>query len=118
MKKALVVLASCAAFACSKHPTKEAPPPNDGKLHIDVTERGFKPDHVAVGAGKPVTIVFTRKTDNTCATDVSIPVGDGTKIDKELPLNQPVEVAVTFPRSGELTYACGMNMVKGVIQVQ
>ena len=33
-------------------------------------------------------------------------------------MNQPVEVAVTFPKAGELTYACGMDMIHGTISVQ
>ena len=69
-------------------------------------------------AGKPVTLVFTRKTDKTCAKEVIVHIDDKQTIEKELPLNQPVEVAVTFPSSGDLTYACGMDMVKGSIHVQ
>jgi hypothetical protein len=41
-----------------------------------------------------------------------------TNIERQLPLQQPVEVAVTFPQAGTITYACGMDMMKGSIQVQ
>ena len=56
-------------------------------------------------------------TDATCAKAVVLPVGDH-KIEKDLPLNQPVEIAVTFPQSGDVQCACGMDMVHGVVTVQ
>ena len=65
-----------------------------------------------------VTLVFRRKTDATCAKDVVVHVDETQKIEKALPLDQPVEIVATFPRPGALTYACGMDMVKGHIHVQ
>lgn len=88
------------------------------RLAVTVTEKGFEPDGLQVAAGKPVTLVFTRKTDKTCAKEVVIQQADGTKIEKPLPLDQPVEIATTFPAAGTLTYACAMDMVKGTITVQ
>ena len=69
-------------------------------------------------AKTPVTLVFTRKTDATCAKTIVLTKDDGTTIERALPLDKPVELAVTFPKPGNLTYACSMNMVKGVIVVQ
>ena len=68
-------------------------------------------------SGKPITLVFTRKIDSTCAKEVIIPL-DGEKIEKKLPLNEAVAVEVTFPKAGQVTYACGMDMLKGVVTVQ
>lgn len=100
-------------------PTTTAPQPADPtKLEISVTEKGFEPDSVNVPAGKPVTIVFTRKTDKTCAKEVVLTMDDGKKIEKQLPLDTPVELAMTFPKAGKLGYACGMDMFKGTIVVQ
>lgn len=64
------------------------------------------------------TLVFERKSDQTCAKQVVIKMADGSKIEKDLPLNTPVEIAATFPTAGKLGYACGMDMVKGTITVQ
>ena len=75
-------------------------------------------DDIKVKKGEPMTFVFERKTDKTCAKEVIIHVDEGNEIEKKLPLNQPVEVAVTFPKSGDVVYACGMDMVKGSIHVQ
>jgi plastocyanin domain-containing protein len=109
-----------AAAACSKDTKNSGAPASSdpSRIAIDVTKDGFSPEHVTVPAAKPVTLVFDRKTDETCAKQVVLDPGDGKKITKDLPLNQPVEVAVTFPKAGDLTYACGMDMFHGTITVQ
>ena len=124
MKKTFLSLLAIAALvvACSKSETKPttdnpAPPTAGDRIAISVTDKGFEPDNVTVPSGKPVTLVFTRKSDTTCAKEVVIPLDDQ-KIEKKLPLNEPVEVAVTFPKAGQITYACGMDMLKGVVVVQ
>jgi hypothetical protein len=33
-----------------------------------VTDKGFEPNNVTVKKGKPLHLVVTRKTDQTCAT--------------------------------------------------
>jgi len=129
MKKLLVSLIPVAlAFtACSKKedkpaaapaPTTPAQPADPSKLQVSVTENGFEPESVNVPAGKPVTIVFTRKTDKTCAKEIVLTMDDGKTVQKDLPLNTPVELAMTFPKAGKLGYACGMDMIKGTIVVQ
>lgn len=111
---AVSLVAALALPAAADPAAKPAP----ARLAIDVTPQGFAPDKLAVHAKEPVTLVFTRKTEQTCAKRVVIQVDDHTKIERDLPLDKPVEVAVTFPRAGTLGYACAMNMTKGVIVVQ
>ena len=120
-------LALCIPFllaACSKkEDAKPAPAPaattaTGARYEIAVTEKGFEPGDVAVPAAKPVTIVFDRKTDETCAKKIVLDTGEGNKVEKDLPLNTPVEIAMTFPKAGKLTYACSMDMMKGTITVQ
>lgn len=105
-----------AAGACGKEPGKAAASP--GRFEIAVTEDGFRPDAIHVPMGRPVTLVFERKTDATCAKDIVVFVDGAQKIERSLPLNQPVEIEATFPRAGTLTYACSMDMVKGLLHVQ
>ncbi len=93
-------------------------PAQPARIDITVTKQGFNPDSVTVPAKKPVTLVFTRKTDATCAKTVVLTLDDGKKIERALPLDKAVELAVTFPKAGRLTYACSMNMVKGIVSVQ
>jgi plastocyanin domain-containing protein len=87
------------------------------RIEIQVTKRGFDPAEVTVPAKTPVTLVFTRKTDATCAKSIVLTLDDGKKIERALPLDTPVEIAATFPKAGTLGYACSMNMTKGTIVV-
>ena len=89
-----------------------------GPLEITVTEDGFQPARVTVKKGEPITLGFTRKTDRTCAKEVILQVTADQRIEKALPLNERVEISTTFPTSGEVRYACGMDMISGVITVQ
>lgn len=126
MTRLLAVFASIAlATSCRKkqgssQPTSatSAKPADATRFNINVTEHGFEPADVSVPAGKPVTLVFERKTDQTCAKEVVLTMDDGKKIEKQLPLNTPVELAATFPKAGKLSYACGMDMIKGTVTVQ
>jgi plastocyanin domain-containing protein len=90
--------------------------PKGKTVEMAVTDKGFEPSDVKVKKGEPVTLVITRKTDKTCATEIVI---DEHKVKTSLPLNKPVTVTFTPTKSGELKYGCGMNkMVGGVIKVE
>ena len=84
-------------------------------VNITVGPSGFVPKEIALEAGVPARLVFTRTTDGTCATQVQIP---GFGIEKtELPLNEPVAFELTPEETGTFTFACGMDMLKGSIIV-
>jgi len=104
----LSLVAGCAGKA--EHGTADS-----GRVVIAVTENGFEPATVTVAAGKPVTLVVTRQTDKTCATEL---VMAEHHINQPLPLGQPVEITFTPEKPGELTYACGMDMYKGKVIVK
>lgn len=87
----------------------------DGRVAITVTEKGFEPEVVTVSAGKPVTLVVTRTTAKTCATELVMPAHG---INQPLPLGQAVEITFTPDKAGELTYACAMDMYKGKVVVK
>ena len=85
-------------------------------IEMKVTDKGFEPASVTVKKGEPVTLVITRMTDKTCATDIVI---DEAGINTKLPLNKAVNVTFTPKKAGELKYGCAMNkMVGGVLSVQ
>jgi plastocyanin domain-containing protein len=105
-------------FGCSKKEATSSSTAGASKVQIAVTEKGFEPASVDVPAGKPVAIVVTRKTEQTCAKQIVLTMDDGKKIEKDLPLDTPVEIAATFSKAGKLGYACGMDMLKGTIVVQ
>jgi RND family efflux transporter MFP subunit len=82
---------------------------------ILVTEKGFEPDRVSLRAGAPARLTFLRTTDKTCGTEVVFP---SLNIKRALPLNEPVAIEFTPAKVGDIAFACGMNMLKGVIVVQ
>jgi plastocyanin domain-containing protein len=81
---------------------------------VEVTDKGFEPSGLKLKAGVPARMTFTRKTDETCAKEVVI---KEYKINRDLPLNEPVTVEFT-PLKGEFTFACGMGMIKGKLIVE
>lgn len=85
------------------------------RVRVTVTEKGFVPAVVTVQAGKPVTLLVTRKTDRTCATELVLKAHG---IDEKLPLNKTVAIRFTPERPGELDYACAMGMIHGKIVVK
>ena len=115
MTKTLLVLslAWIAGVARADSPGSTSP-----RFEIAITRSGFDPGTVKVPAKTPVTLVFTRKTDATCTKSIVVTVEAGKTIERELPLDKPVEIAVTFPKPGTLEYACSMHMNKGTIVVQ
>lgn len=84
-------------------------------VELQITEKGFEPRTVDVSPGIPVTLKVTRRTDETCATAIKIPVKN---IKKDLPLNKTVSIEIGKLEKGEIRFACGMDMVTGVIHVQ
>jgi plastocyanin domain-containing protein len=99
---ALVALAGCA-------------PAGPKEIQVTVTDMGFQPKEVVVPKGQAAVIVFTRKTDSTCATEAMF-AETGKKYD--LPLNTPVRVDLTGVSPGTLHYACAMNMEKGTVVIE
>jgi plastocyanin domain-containing protein len=87
----------------------------DGRVAISVTEAGFEPATITVAAGKPVTLLVTRRTYKTCATDLVMPAYH---IDRPLPLGRTVEITFTPEKPGELRYACAMGMITGKVIVK
>jgi plastocyanin domain-containing protein len=80
-----------------------------------VTEKGFEPDRVSVRAGSLARLTFVRTTDKTCATELVFP---SLNIKRPLPLNEPVAIEFTPAKTGDVAFACGMNMLKGVVGVE
>jgi len=81
---------------------------------VVVSEQGYEPAKVTLRAGVPARVTFVRTTDKTCGTEVVFP---SLNIKRALPLNQPVVIEFTPDKSGDIAFACGMNMLKGAIVV-
>jgi plastocyanin domain-containing protein len=123
MIRALVVSLACfAAVGCHKDQDKDKPPAPaaaaakagaDGirRIAVSATADGYTPDKIPGQPGEKLMLVFTRTVDASCLAQLKTP--DGKLVD--LPMNQPVEVAVTVPATGEVGFACGMDMFHGVV---
>src|SRR3954466_176820 len=97
--------AAPAQAAAAAAPADAAQPPRTIKL--TVTKKGFHPDKIKVKKGQPLHLLVTRKTEQTCATEIEI---EDTAISQDLPLNKEVAVDYTPTKSGEIRYACSMGM--------
>lgn len=85
-------------------------------IELSVTADGFVPAMVKVKKGEPLKLRLTRKTDETCATELLI---SGTNINVPLPLDKTVDVDFTPDKAGEIRYGCAMGMmISGVLVVE
>jgi RND family efflux transporter MFP subunit len=106
-------LSQSAAAAPAEAPDRATS--NVQEMKVLVTETGYEPARVTMHVGTPGRITFVRTTDKTCGTEVVFP---SLNIRRALPLNQPVAIEFTPRSAGELTFACGMNMLRGAVVVQ
>jgi plastocyanin domain-containing protein len=123
MRASHVALGLCLALvACKKGDAKsEAPataPPQaaakkDGPrvVAIEAGKDGYVPDKIPGKPGEKLDLQFTRTVDGDCLAQVKL--ADGKTYD--LPKGSPVDVPVTVPTTGQLTFVCSMDMFKGVI---
>lgn len=84
------------------------------RVAVTASDEGYTPSTIAVKTGQPVTLVFTRTTTSSCLDKVLIPTQ---KVDKELPVNQPVEITFTPEKPGTIEFTCGMEMFRGEVKV-
>jgi plastocyanin domain-containing protein len=102
--------------AKDKAPAPEVKAPQARVIEMSVTERGYEPSPINVKKGEPLKLLVTRKTEQTCATELQLP---DYNIDQKLPLNKTVEITFTPDKSGQFKYGCAMGMmISGVIQVE
>jgi plastocyanin domain-containing protein len=83
---------------------------------IKVTVKGgYSPDVIVVRKDKPVRLSFYRDETNSCSEQVIF--GDF-GIARDLPAYKTTEVEFTPDRTGEFTFTCGMNMLRGKLIVE
>ena len=81
---------------------------------IDVAGE-FAPASVTLKAGQPARLHFRRSDKPTCADEIVIP---DLNIRKKLAANHTVTIDIPAQQARTLTFACGMNMMKGSVVVQ
>lgn len=84
------------------------------ELTINV-DGGYAPDRVIVKAGQPVRLNFWRKDPSSCLEKVLFP---DFHISQDLALNNVTPIEFTPEKPGQYQFTCGMNMFRGVVEVQ
>jgi plastocyanin domain-containing protein len=109
------LLAATPATTATSAAPPAAPSMAARTIKMTVTKKGFQPGKLEVKKGQPLHLLITRKTDETCASEI---VFEDTKASTDLPLNKEVAVDYTPTTTGEISYACEMGMVRGVLIVK
>ena len=84
------------------------------ELTINV-DGGYEPARVVVRAGQPVRLNFFRRDPSSCLEKVLLP---DFHIASDLALNHVTPVEFTPEKPGQYAFTCGMNMFRGVVEVQ
>jgi plastocyanin domain-containing protein len=86
----------------------------DGLIDIRVAEGVYTPDRIAMSVGETVQLRFTRQDPSPCAALVQF---EGLSISRELPVEEPVTLAVRYDQPGEYAFTCQMGMYRGQVVV-
>ena len=76
---------------------------------------GYSPAVISMRTGTPITLTFDRQETGECTSHV---VFADLGLDAMLPGNATTEVELPALPAGEYPFACGMNMVHGLLRVE
>ena len=74
---------------------------------------GCPPSTIQVRAGRPVRLTFDRREEGECSSHV---IFSDLGIDKPLPAYAKTTLDLGPLKPGEYPFACGMNMLHGVLK--
>ena len=94
--------------------TKSVEVPKDA-YKITVSKDGFVPGEVQLKKGNFTKLAFVRVDQENCADEI---VFKSLNLRKKLPVGEVVIVELPKDFSGELNFACGMDMYKGKLTVE
>jgi plastocyanin domain-containing protein len=80
-----------------------------------VKKNGFTPSTIEVEKGYPLTLIFRRATKEGCGNKVVFP---SLNISRNLPVGKNVTVKFTPDKTGDISFTCGMGMMRGSIVVE
>lgn len=84
-------------------------------MRVLVTADGFSPSEIRIRAGERIVLDVTRTTDGTCAKEIVIPEY---AVRKMLPLDEPISIELTPAKAGTVRFACGMDMISGMLVIE
>ena len=100
-------------FFGSRKAASGIPHGDSQSAHI-VVRGGYSPDLIEVQAGVPTDLEFERQETGECTSHV---VFADLGLDAMLPGNETTVVRIPALPAGEYPFACGMNMVHGMLKV-
>lgn len=102
-------------FLLSK-PKSQLVETREGIQVVTVTvDGGYNPSRIVVQSGQQVRLNFLRRDPSSCLEEVRLP---DFHIAQNLPLNKVTTIEFTPVKPGNYEFVCGMNMFRGVVEVQ
>ncbi len=102
-------------FLLSK-PKSQKVEAREGIQEVTVTvDGGYEPSQILVQAGQPVRLNFLRRDPSSCLEEVRLP---DFHVARNLPLNEVRTIEFIPTQAGNYEFTCGMNMFRGVVEVQ
>ena len=112
----LALMAFVLWYFFGEHERVAATAGEGGTQEIKVTVKGgYSPDVIVVKEGRPVRLNFYRDETASCSDQVIF--GDF-GIARDLPAFKTTPVEFTPHKTGEFTFTCGMNMMRGKLIVE
>lgn len=111
----LLLLVATATFSANAQTRQRRAKPRVQTARVLITEKGYSRNSINLRRGVLTRITFLRQTDATCATEIVIPAYG---ISRSLPLDTPTVVSFTPKQSGDVSFSCGMNMMRGKLIVR
>jgi plastocyanin domain-containing protein len=84
-------------------------------IKVTISSKGYTPGAIKVKKGQKIRLLLTRTDEQNCGSEI---VFSSLNIKKTLPLGKTVTVEFTPQNAGEISFTCGMGMMKGKIVVQ
>ena len=81
-------------------------------VRVRVTAHGYEPARVAIPVNRAVTLAFSREASPNCGAEVVFPA---LGIRRAIPLGGTALVELPAQSAGEIGFACGMGMMRGVM---
>ena len=98
-------------------PIQPGTPSAPRRVEVTVSNQGFTPARIVGKPAESLTLVFRyQKSAGECGREVVLPAQN---VHVTLSEGQPTEVALTLPTTkGEVSFTCGMNMLRGAVLIE
>lgn len=95
--------------------SKSNEPTKTGPQEVEVTvARGYHPSRIQLASGRRATLRFVRREASSCSRELVFP---GLGVRAELPQGETVTIELPELAPGSYDFTCGMNMLRGKLEV-